>query len=101
MTPLEPLPSRLPVPPTPVRARSPAVGRSAHIPPAHSGRQPTGAPATRLQARFRFEKLARQIVIALIEPQSKQVVQQIPPEKVLKMITYLQQAAVHAFDKSA
>lgn len=101
MTPLEPLPSQPPVPPTPVPARSPAAGRSAHSPPAISGRQPGRDLAAPLEASFRFEKLARQIVITLIEPQGKGVVRQIPPEKILKMIVHLQQMSVRAFDKSA
>ncbi|HUU55671.1 MAG TPA: flagellar protein FlaG [Armatimonadota bacterium] len=101
MTPLEPLPSQLPAPPTPVPARSPAAGRSAYIPPALSGRQLRRELPAPLQASVRFEKLARQVVLALLEPETGRVVRQIPPEKILKMIVYLQQAADSAFDKSA
>ena len=101
MTPLEPLPSQTPVSPTPVPARSPAAGRRAHSPPAISGRQPGRDSAAPLQASFRFEKLARQIVVALVEPQTGGVVRQIPPEQILKMIVYLQQMSVRALDKRA
>ena len=54
-----------------------------------------------MRASVRFEKLARQIVVALLEPETGAVVRQIPPEKILKMIVYLQQASDGAFDKSA
>jgi len=76
-----------------VPARSPAAGRSAS-PPAASGRQPDRAlPAPPLQASFRFEELARQIVVALVDPSSHEVVRQFPPEKILKMIVYLKEMA--------
>jgi len=100
MNPLEPLPSQQPVPPTPVPARPPAAGREA-TPPATSGRQPQGELAAPLQASLRFEKLARQIVLSLIEPETGEVVRQIPPEKILSLIVYLRQAADAAFDESA
>ena len=54
-----------------------------------------------MQASLRFEKLARQIVLSLIEPETGEVVRQIPPEKILSLIVYLQQAADAAFDESA
>ncbi len=101
MTPLEPLPSQTPVSPTPVPARSPAAGRSAEDPPACSGRQLRRESPAPLKASVRFEKLARQIVVALLEPETGAVVRQIPPEKILRMIVYLQQASDGAFDKSA
>jgi len=49
----------------------------------------------------RFEKLARQMVVALLEPETGAVVRQMPPEKILKMIVYLQQVSDGAFDRSA
>ena len=90
MTPLEPLPSQPPAAPTPVPARSPAAGRSAS-PPAASGRQPDRALPPPLQASFRFEKLARQVVVALVDPASHEVVRQFPPEKILRMIVYMRE----------
>jgi len=101
MTPLEPLPSPTPVPPTPVPARSPSAGRSCNTTTACSGRQIRRESPTPLKASVRFEKLARQIVVALLEPETGAVVRQIPPEKVLKMIVYLQQASDGAFEGSA
>jgi len=89
------------VSPTPVPARSPAAGRRAYSPPAISGRQPGRDSTAPLQASFRFEKLARQIVITIIEPQTGGVVRQIPPEQILKMIVYLQQTSALALDKCA
>ena len=100
MKPLEPLPPQPPVPPTPVPARSPAAGRSVTS-PAVSGRQPQRGPSAPLQASYRFEELARQVVIALVDPRTNEVVKQIPPEKVLKLISYLQQTAAAALDKRA
>ena len=108
MEPLEPLPSHQPVPPTPVPARLPAAGRNATS-PATSGRQPAtgparkpeGAPVRPLQASFRFEELARQVVITLVDTRTNEVVQQIPPEKVLKLISYFQQRAASAADNKA
>lgn len=101
MTPLEPLPSQTPVSPTPVPARSPAVGRSANNPPACSGRQLRRESPAVLKASVRFEKLARQMVVTLLEPETGAVVRQMPPEKILKMIVCLQQASDGAFDRGA
>jgi len=101
MTPLEPLPSQTPVPPTPVPARSPAAGRSANNIPACSGRQLRRESPTPLKSSVRFEKLARQIVVTLLEPETGAVVRQMPPDKILRMIVYAQQVSDGAFDKSA
>jgi len=49
----------------------------------------------------RFEKLARQIVVTLLEPETGAVVRQMPPDKILRMIVYAQQVSDGAFDKSA
>lgn len=121
MNPLEPLPSHLsltppgagdraPVPHRPVTARSPAADRGLS-PPAASGRQPAGARPPKLpralarraplQASFRFEELAHQVVVKLVRPETQEVVRQIPPEKILKLIVYLRQAASAALDKRA
>jgi len=100
MTPLEPLPSQTPVSPTPVPARSPAAGRSANNPPAVSGRRLRRESPAPLRTSVRFEKLARQIVVALLEPETGAVVRQIPPDKILRMLVYCQQASDGAFDKS-
>ncbi len=123
MNPLEPLPSylspvppahgdRASVPPTPTHTRSPAAGRRSSPPvgdprpageirPAASGRQPAGGTRAPLQASFRFEELARQIVVTLIRPDTREVVCQIPPEKILKLIVYLRQAVGTAVDTRA
>ncbi len=99
MNPLEPLPSPQPVSPTPVPANLPAAGREAP-PPAKLGRQPQGVSAP-LQASLRFEKLARQIVVTLIEPETGEVVRQIPPEKILSLIVYLREISSADFDENA
>ncbi|MCK4299626.1 MAG: flagellar protein FlaG, partial [Planctomycetes bacterium] len=74
------------------------------------GRQPAGALGGTgsqpvlprpLQASFRFEKLARQVVVTLIRPETQEVVCQIPPEKILNLIVYLRQVVGAAFDKRA
>jgi len=54
-----------------------------------------------LQASFRFEELARQVVVTLIRPETQQVVCQIPPAKILNLIVYLRQVVGAAFDKRA
>jgi len=100
VNPLEPLPLQRPATPLPAAERSPAADRKAS-PPAASGRQPAGVSAAPLEASFRFEELARQIVITLVRPETREVVRQIPPDKILKLIVYLRQAAAHAFDREA
>jgi uncharacterized FlaG/YvyC family protein len=40
-------------------------------------------------------------VITLVRPETREVVRQIPPDKILKLIVYLRQAAAHAFDREA
>jgi len=54
-----------------------------------------------LKASVRFEKLARQIVRALLEPETEAVVRQIPPEKILKTMVQLQQMSAQALDRRA
>jgi len=54
-----------------------------------------------LQASFRFEELARQVVVKLFRPETKEVVRQIPPEKILSLIVYLRLSATSSFDKRA
>ena len=100
MKPLEPLPSHTPVAPTPATSRSPAADRRS-FPPAASGRQPAGVSRPPLAASFRFEELARQIVVTLIRPDTQEIVCQIPPEKILNLIVHLRQASEQAFDKRA
>ena len=119
MNPLEPLPIHLPLPggtPSPggdgapvthrpAPARSPAADRGTP-PPAASGRQPAGAPSAPavrapLQASFRFEELARQVVVTLVRPETREVVRQIPPEKILKLIVYLRESMGAALDRRA
>jgi hypothetical protein len=87
----------------------PAAGRRPS-PPAASGRQPAGAfqatssrPALPrpLEASFRFEELARQVVVTLVQPESGAVVRQIPPEKIINLIVYLRQVAGRSFDRRA
>jgi hypothetical protein len=117
--PLEPLPIHLPLPGerpspsgdgapgphSPASARSPAADRGTS-PPAASGRQPAGAPSAPaprapLEASFRFEEQARQVVVTLIRPETQQVVLQVPPEKILKLIAYLRQFITTTFDRQA
>jgi len=100
VNPLEPLPSHQPVPPTPEAARSPAADRSSS-PPAASGRQPAGTLARPLEASFRFDEAARQIVVKLLRPETDEVVRQIPPEKILNLIVYLRQVTDCTFDRRA
>jgi uncharacterized FlaG/YvyC family protein len=54
-----------------------------------------------LQASFRFEELARQVVVTLVRPETREVVRQIPPEKILKLIVYLRQSMSAALDRRA
>jgi uncharacterized FlaG/YvyC family protein len=54
-----------------------------------------------LQASFRFDDLARQVVITLVRPETQAVVRQIPPEKILKLIAYLRGVATGTFDQRA
>lgn len=100
MKPLEPLPSHTPVAPTPATSRPPAADRRSS-PPVASGRQPAGVSRPPLAATVRFEELARQVVITLIRPDTREVVCQIPPEKILSLIVHLRQASERAFDKHA
>jgi uncharacterized FlaG/YvyC family protein len=58
------------------------------------------APRAPLQASFRFEKLARQVVVTLVRPETQQVVLQIPPEKILRLIAYLRQITGAALDRT-
>jgi len=117
--PLEPLPIHLPLPGgrpspsgdgapgphSPASDRSPAADRGTS-PPAASGRQPAGAPTppalrAPLQASFRFEEQARQVVVTLVRPETQQVVLQVPPEKILRLIAYLRQVLSATFDRQA
>jgi hypothetical protein len=100
MRPLEPLPSHLPAPPRPAPPSSPAADRR-NSPPAASGRRPAGAPREPLQACFRFEELARQVVITLVRAETQEVVRQIPPEEIVNLIVYLREAVARALDKRA
>jgi uncharacterized FlaG/YvyC family protein len=54
-----------------------------------------------LQASFRFEEAARVVVIALIRPETEEVVVQIPPEKILKLIVGLNEALARVLDRRA
>jgi len=88
----------------PAPARSPAADRGTS-PPVASGRQPAGAPSAPalpapLQASFRFEKLARQVVVTLVRPETQQVVRQIPPEKILRLIAYLREVVSATLDRA-
>ena len=98
LRPLESLPSHQPAP-WRVCESSPAADRRPS-PPVNAGRRPAGPPPP-LQATFRFEEAARQIVVTLVRPETQQVVLQIPPEKILKLIIDLRQLAARAFDKQA
>lgn len=90
--PLDPLPSQHPASLTPGAPGSPSADRIPS-PPVTAGRRPAGPAANQpLQASFRFEELARQVVVALIEPETHEVVRQIPPERILKLIIDLTQA---------
>lgn len=106
MNPLEPLPSPGPTPSRPQQlalprtpGRSPAAGR---IPP--SGRRPAGSlagPPAPLEASFRFEKAARQVVVTLTRPETREVVRQIPPARIVKLIAYLRELTERIFDQRA
>jgi len=50
-------------------------------------------------ADVRFDRLARQVVIALVRPETRQVVVQIPPEKILKLAAHLKAMAAHILDE--
>jgi len=98
VNPLEPLPSQPPVPPQPATPRAPAADR--RIPaPAASGRRPAGEPNPALVADLRFDRLARQVVIALVQPETHQVVVQIPPEKILRLVAHLKEVAARMIDE--
>lgn len=86
--------------PAPRRAAtsSPAADRRPS-PPAASDRQPAGPSP--LQATFRFEEKAQQVVVTLIRPETKEVVRQIPPDKILNLVAYLRQFVERAFDRRA
>ena len=96
--PLEPLPSQPPVTPQPAPPRAPAADR--RIPaPAASGRRSAGEPHPALVADLRFDRLARQVVITLVQPETHQVVVQIPPEKILKLAAHLKEVAARMIDE--
>ncbi len=117
--PLEPLSSHLPALPTPGRrgpepdsppaaavpsgtasSGSPAVAQGTS-PPAIPGRRPAGVPPRPLSALFRFDEELRQVIIALVRPETGRVVRQVPPEKILSLIAHLKEAARRALDRRA
>jgi len=98
VNPLEPLPSQPPVSPQPATPRAPAADRRLPA-PAASGRRPAGDPSQSLVADVHFDRLARQIVISLVQPETRQVGFQIPPEKILKLAAHLKAVAARMFDQ--
>ena len=96
--PLEPLPSQPTLTPQPATPHAPAAAR--RTPPrAAPGGRPTGVPSRSLVTDVRFDRLARQVVIALVRPETRQVVVQIPPEKILKLAAHLKEVAARMIDE--
>lgn len=82
-------------------ARAPA-GRSrrpATVPPG-----PDRSAARRglpLTASYHFDEPANSAVVVLVRPETNQVVRQIPPEKILRLIADLRQMVARVFDRRA
>jgi len=74
----------------PTRQPSDAAGRRP-LPPDTSGRRPAGAPP--LQASFRCDESTQQMVVALTRPDTQEVIREMPPEKILRLIAALKQIA--------
>jgi len=85
-------------PELPPRGRVEAADRRPS-PPASSDRRPAGPSP--LAAEYRFDESADRTVVVLIRPETDQVVQQIPPDKILRLIADLRDMVARILDKRA
>ena len=85
-------------PELPPRGRVEAAGRRPS-PPASSDRRPAGP--TPLAASYRFDAFANSIVVVLIRPETDEVVRQVPPEKILRLMADLRDMVARALDERA
>jgi len=86
------------LPELPPRGRVDAADRRPS-PPVSSDRRPAGPVP--LAVSYRFDESANSIVVVLIRPETDQVVRQIPPEKILRLMADLRDVVARALDERA
>ena len=77
---------------------SDAAGRRPS-PPLTPGRRPAGPPP--LEASYRFDEPAGQTVVVLTRPDTQEVVRQMPPEKIVRLIANLRDMVSRILEQRA
>jgi len=85
-------------PPQPTRQQAEAADRQAVPPGPDRSAARRGLPLT---ASYHFDEPANSAVVVLVRPETNQVVRQIPPEKILRLIADLRQMVARVFDRRA
>src|SRR5436309_2950438 len=74
-------------PPGPTRPPAPPTGASAERATAAPEAVPAAAPSTEFEVHF--DKASRMYLVRLVDPETKQVVVQVPPQQVLDLVSHL------------